>query len=143
MHLYRATGDEVSFVDNDNLLAYSKTREGDRIRSSWSANVDPHHTQSGWLQSICRRWVLRPRSVPGDEPAFGGTVPVAGTANYVSLDPGHSPAHIFRIRQRVRSEKDFDYFLLALLRALLMRCAQNLRGIASRPRRAAARRRAG
>ena len=34
-----------------------------------------------------------------------------GSRNYVSLDPAHSPAHIFRIRRRVRTERDFDYFL--------------------------------
>ncbi len=34
-----------------------------------------------------------------------------GARNYVSLDPAHAPAHIFRIRRRVRTERDFDYFL--------------------------------
>ena len=34
-----------------------------------------------------------------------------GFHNYVQLDPRVMPAHIFRIRRRVRSERDFDYFL--------------------------------
>jgi starch synthase (maltosyl-transferring) len=34
-----------------------------------------------------------------------------GRSNYVLLDPGRSPAHVFRLRRRVRSEKDFDYYL--------------------------------
>jgi starch synthase (maltosyl-transferring) len=29
----------------------------------------------------------------------------------VALDPRHSPAHILRIRRRVRTERDFDYFM--------------------------------
>ena len=29
----------------------------------------------------------------------------------VQLDPARTPAHIFRLRRRVRSERDFDYFL--------------------------------
>jgi hypothetical protein len=29
----------------------------------------------------------------------------------VMLDPAHAPAHIFRVRHRVRTEQDFDYFL--------------------------------
>ncbi|HKO01119.1 MAG TPA: hypothetical protein VJ032_05480, partial [Thermoanaerobaculia bacterium] len=34
-----------------------------------------------------------------------------GPRNYVQLNPHVVPAHIFRIRRRVRSEKDFEYFL--------------------------------
>ena len=34
-----------------------------------------------------------------------------GNRNFISLDPGYSPAHIFRISRRVRTERDFDYFL--------------------------------
>jgi starch synthase (maltosyl-transferring) len=32
-------------------------------------------------------------------------------ANYIELDPNKVPAHVFRIRRRVRSERDFDYFM--------------------------------
>ena len=31
--------------------------------------------------------------------------------NYVQLNPNVVPAHIFRIRRKVRSERDFEYFL--------------------------------
>jgi len=34
-----------------------------------------------------------------------------GPRNYVELNPQYAPAHIFRLRQRVRSERDFDYFM--------------------------------
>ena len=34
-----------------------------------------------------------------------------GARNYVELDPHALPAHVFRIRRRVRTERDFDYFL--------------------------------
>jgi starch synthase (maltosyl-transferring) len=34
-----------------------------------------------------------------------------GAANYVELNPGRFPAHIFRIRRKVRTEQDFDYFM--------------------------------
>ena len=34
-----------------------------------------------------------------------------GARNYVELDPFVVPAHIFRVRRRVRTEHDFDYFL--------------------------------
>jgi starch synthase (maltosyl-transferring) len=31
--------------------------------------------------------------------------------NFVSLDPAQSPAQIFRVRRRVKTEEDFDYFV--------------------------------
>jgi starch synthase (maltosyl-transferring) len=34
-----------------------------------------------------------------------------GARNFVQLDPSHVPAHVFRLRRRVRTERDFDYFL--------------------------------
>ena len=34
-----------------------------------------------------------------------------GPRNYVELDPRMMPAHIFRLRRKVRSERDFDYYL--------------------------------
>jgi starch synthase (maltosyl-transferring) len=34
-----------------------------------------------------------------------------GAKNYVQLNPHVVPAHIFRIRRKVRSERDFEYFL--------------------------------
>jgi starch synthase (maltosyl-transferring) len=98
-------------TDNDTLLAYSKTKEGgDSVLVV--ANVDPHHTQAGWLQLDLRNLGL-PESGPFQvhDLLSGARFLWQGPRNYVSLDPTHSPAHIFRIRRRVRSEKDFDYFL--------------------------------
>jgi starch synthase (maltosyl-transferring) len=34
-----------------------------------------------------------------------------GRRNYVELDPERCPAAIFRLRRRVRTEKDFDYYM--------------------------------
>ena len=34
-----------------------------------------------------------------------------GAWNYVELNPSALPAHIFKVRRRVRTERDFDYFL--------------------------------
>jgi starch synthase (maltosyl-transferring) len=34
-----------------------------------------------------------------------------GRRNYVMLDPHRMPAHVFKVRRRVRSEQDFDYFM--------------------------------
>lgn len=99
-------------IDNDNLIAYSKSREGDADTVLMVVNVDPHHVQSGWLQLDQQALGL-----PSDAPfqvhdlLSGARYLWQGSRNFVSLDPNHSPAHIFRIRRRVRSERDFDYFL--------------------------------
>ena len=34
-----------------------------------------------------------------------------GRRNYVALDPSRGPAHVLLLRRRVRTERDFDYFL--------------------------------
>ena len=34
-----------------------------------------------------------------------------GARNYVALTPESLPAHIFRVRRWVRTERDFDYYL--------------------------------
>ena len=34
-----------------------------------------------------------------------------GAKNYTELNPRIVPAHIFRLRRRVRTERDFDYFM--------------------------------
>jgi starch synthase (maltosyl-transferring) len=34
-----------------------------------------------------------------------------GPRNHVLLDPRRAPGHVLRLRRRVRSEHDFDYFL--------------------------------
>jgi starch synthase (maltosyl-transferring) len=98
-------------VDNDTLIAYSKTKDsGDSVLVV--ANVDPHHPQSGWLQLDLATLGL-PETGPFQvhDLLSGARFLWQGPRNFVSLDPAHSPAHIFRIRRRVRSEKDFDYFL--------------------------------
>jgi starch synthase (maltosyl-transferring) len=104
-------GLKFHLTDNDTLLAYSKTKQGgDSVLVV--ANVDPHHTQSGWLQLDLETLGL-PETAPFQvhDLLSGARFLWQGSRNFVSLDPTHSPAHIFRIRRRVRSEKDFDYFL--------------------------------
>ncbi len=34
-----------------------------------------------------------------------------GRRNFVQLDPQAAPVHIFKLRRKVRTERDFDYFL--------------------------------
>jgi starch synthase (maltosyl-transferring) len=104
-------------VDNDMLIAYSKTSSaGSATPAAESvlvvANVDPHYTQSGWVTIDLRSLGLPPETTfQMDDLLSGARYLWRGTRNFVSLDPQHSPAHIFRVRRRVRTERDFDYFL--------------------------------
>jgi len=75
-------------------------------------NVDPHNTQSGWLELDLAALQLdanRPFQV--HELLSGSRYTWHGPRNYVQLNPSIVPAHIFRIRRKVRTERDFDYFL--------------------------------
>jgi starch synthase (maltosyl-transferring) len=33
-----------------------------------------------------------------------------GSRHFVRLDPRRAPAHVFRLRRHLRSERDFDYY---------------------------------
>jgi starch synthase (maltosyl-transferring) len=35
----------------------------------------------------------------------------SGYRNYIELDPRSTPGHVFRIRKKLRTERDFDYFM--------------------------------
>lgn len=99
-------------IDNDQLVAYSKTSaDGDNVIVV-VANLDPHNVHGGWLE-------LDPE-VPGvgEGTSFqmhdllsGAHYLWSAGRNFVRLDPQHAPVHIFRVRRRVRTERDFDYFL--------------------------------
>jgi starch synthase (maltosyl-transferring) len=99
-------------VDNESLIAYSKSREDSDDCVLVIVNLDPHHTHSGWLSLD-----LADLGIDSEAPyqvhdlLSDARYLWRGARNYVSLNPADSPAHIFRIRRRVRSERDFDYFL--------------------------------
>jgi starch synthase (maltosyl-transferring) len=99
-------------VDNDMLVAYSKTNPAGTESVLVVANVDPHYTQSGWVTIDLRSLGLPTETTfQMDDLLSGARYLWRGSRNFVSLDPQHSPAHIFRVRRRVRTERDFDYFL--------------------------------
>jgi starch synthase (maltosyl-transferring) len=99
-------------IDNPQLIAYSKaTRDRSNIVLV-IVNLDPHHTHSGWLTLPLKALGLeggqgyQVHDLLTDARYFWN-----GPRNFVQIDPQSIPAHVFRIRRRVRSERDFDYFL--------------------------------
>ena len=95
---------------NDEILCYSKSA-GENVVVT-VVNVDPHNPQNGWVEldlSVLGLDVNQPFQV--HELLSNARYTWHGPRNFVQLNPQVVPAHIFRIRRKVRSEKDFEYFL--------------------------------
>lgn len=99
-------------VDNDQILCYSKIDHDSGDVLLMVVNLDPHHTQGGWLDL--------PLSVLGlgDQPRCQVHELLSdqrfvwnGSRHFVQLDPQRSPAQIFQPRRHLRTEHDFDYYL--------------------------------
>lgn len=99
-------------VANDQLLCYSKrTADGANVILV-VVNLSPYHRHSGWLEldlDILGVDVDRPFQV--QDLLTNAYYAWQGPRNYIEVDPHSAPAHIFRIRRRVRTERDFDYYL--------------------------------
>jgi starch synthase (maltosyl-transferring) len=99
-------------VDNEQLLAYSKSTDDRSDVVLVVVNLDPHHVHSGWLELPPDLLGLAPgEPYQVHDLLGGGRYLWHGSRNYVQLDPRSAPAHVFRIRRRVRTERDFDYFM--------------------------------
>jgi starch synthase (maltosyl-transferring) len=103
---------EFHAVDNEQLIAYSKTTpELDNI-ILMVVNLDPHHVQSGWVNlSLDKLGIERDASYQVHDVLSGARYLWHGARNYVELNPSFFSAHVFRVRRHVRTERDFDYFL--------------------------------
>jgi starch synthase (maltosyl-transferring) len=99
-------------VENDSLLFYGKVTE-DRSNLIWVAvNLDPHHTQSGWVRIPIREYGIDPNEPYLVHDLLSDDKYVwQGERNYVEINPAILPAKIFRIRKRLKKEVDFDYFM--------------------------------
>jgi starch synthase (maltosyl-transferring) len=99
-------------VDNDHLIAYSKTTEHLDNIMLVVVNLDPHHTQGGQVELPLEHLGVDPQhpfqvhDLIGDRRYLWN-----GPRNYLELDPRSSPAAILRVRRHVRTEQDFEYYL--------------------------------
>ena len=75
-------------------------------------NLDPHHVHSGWLTlPLADFGIDEDRPYQVHDLLSDARYLWNGPRNYVELDPRTVPGHIFRLRRRVRTERDFDYFM--------------------------------
>jgi starch synthase (maltosyl-transferring) len=99
-------------IDNDQLIAYLKIDAASGNVILTVVNLDPHHTQSGWVDLDVNALKLDAEQPYQVHDLLSEQRYIwRGRYNYIMLDPQRAPAHVFRLRRRVRSEQDFDYYL--------------------------------
>jgi starch synthase (maltosyl-transferring) len=99
-------------IGNDQMIAYSKTTDDGSNLILTVVNTDPYNTQSGWLElPLDDLGIDESQPYQVHDLLGGGRYLWHGAHNFVQLDPHAVPGHIFVIRRRVRTERDFDYFM--------------------------------
>jgi starch synthase (maltosyl-transferring) len=106
------TGLHFCKIENDQLIAYFKVDPGSTNVILTVVNLDPHQPQSGWVDLDVGALKFDPDQPYQVHDLLSEQRYIwRGRHNYVLLDPQRAPAHVFRLRRRVRSEQDFDYYL--------------------------------
>ena len=99
-------------VDNDSLLSYGKATDDPSNIILVVVNLDPFHTQSGWVQVPLNELTLDPTQPYLVHDLLSGDKYIwQGERNFVQLTPQVLPAKIFKVRKRLKREMDFDYFM--------------------------------
>lgn len=99
-------------VDNEQLLCYSRQSEDRQNTIVVVVNLDPYHPQSGWLElpieelDIPLEWPYQAHDLLG-----GARFQWQGRRNFIELDPNVVSAHILLLRRRLRTERQFEYFM--------------------------------
>ena len=99
-------------TDNPSVICYSKTTEDLASVVLATVCLDPQYRQAGWVELD-----LEALGLAEDQPfqihdeLSDARYLWHGRRNYVELDPGALPAHVFRVRRRALTERDFDYYL--------------------------------
>ncbi|GIX47337.1 MAG: alpha-1,4-glucan:maltose-1-phosphate maltosyltransferase [Candidatus Tectimicrobiota bacterium] len=99
-------------TDNEELICYSKSTDDLSNVILVVVNLNPYYTHAGWVD------------LDLDSLGLEATQPFQvhdllsdarylwhGPRNYVELNPQVVPAHVFRLRRRLRREQDFEYYM--------------------------------
>jgi starch synthase (maltosyl-transferring) len=78
-------------TDNDQLIAYSKQHDENRILAV--VNLDPRYAQSGWIDFAWGEG----KTYDVEDLLGGGRYAWTGRRNFVQLNPQTLPAHVFRV----------------------------------------------
>jgi len=99
-------------VDTQEIVCFSKHSDDFSNIVLVVVNLDPHHPHAASVNLPLDKLGLDAEQGFQVHDLLRDTRYLwHGDGNYVALDPKTVPAHIFRVRRRVRSERDFDYFM--------------------------------
>jgi len=100
------------FADNDQLICYSKEADDRSNLILVVVNLDPYHTQSGFVNlPLDELQIPSDRAYEAEDLLTGDRYMWHGPRNYVELNPAARPGHILKIHRRLKVEMDFEYFL--------------------------------
>ena len=100
------------FSENEQLICYTKESDDRSNLILTVVNLDPHHTQSGFVNlPLNELEIPEDRGYEAEDLLTGERYLWNGPRNYVELNPQKLPGHILRIQRRMKIESDFDYFL--------------------------------
>lgn len=95
-------------TDNEQLLCYSKYSAIHNNIIVIVVNLDPHFTQSGWVELPLEHFGINSQeSYSVHDLLTDNNYLWHGVRNYVELNPQQLPAHIFRIYPHIHHEQDF------------------------------------
>jgi starch synthase (maltosyl-transferring) len=98
-------------TDNEALICYSRATPDRSDVLLVVVNLDPHHRHTGWLTLDLDALGVEGESAFQVHDLLGDARFLwSGRRAFVELDPHAMPAHVFRVRRRVRSERTFEYF---------------------------------
>jgi len=99
-------------INNEALICYSKATEDFSNIILVVVNLDPYHAHSGWLNFPLPEFEMDLHAPYQVHDLLSGAYFLwSGENNFVELNPGVMPVHLFKVRRKVRSERDFDYFM--------------------------------
>ncbi|RJR19723.1 MAG: alpha-1,4-glucan--maltose-1-phosphate maltosyltransferase [Nitrospiraceae bacterium] len=104
----------LTFYESENnfILFYGKVTKDLSSIILVAVNLDPYHTQSGWVHVPIKELGIDPsqpylvHDLLGDDKFIWH-----GEKNFVELNPQVLPGSIFMLRRRLKRESDFDYFM--------------------------------
>jgi starch synthase (maltosyl-transferring) len=105
-------GLKFHLCENDQLICYTKESEDRSNLILTVVNLDPHHTQSGFVTlPLDELQIPQDRGYEAEDLLTGARYLWNGPRNYVELNPSRMTGHVLKIHRRLKIETDFDYFL--------------------------------
>jgi starch synthase (maltosyl-transferring) len=93
-------------IDNDQLIAYTKSSDDGSNIVLVVVNLDPRYTQSGWVELPLEELRLNAYSAfPVHDLLADTTYLWNGPRNYVQLDPHVVPAHVFVVKGAISNQQ--------------------------------------